>query len=537
MGKYKGFTSVELRRPGRSTFDLSHEKRVSSRIGKLTPVFISETMPNDTFHASTEVLVKLAPLIAPIYHRLNLYVHYFFIPNRLLWEDWETFITGGRLGEAIESPPVPPYRTYGALLGSGQNFLDSGSLADYLGMPRILDSQAGDFGGGGRRIDVMPFAAFYKCWYDYYRDRNYVADNTFLPLASGENGDNDLYITRYRCWEHDYFTSAQTTTQRGAEVLMPLAGTASVDYLDKSVWLDVTTPGVGVPGDLVIPGTGGGETQSTGDAGNSLQLQNIESIDIDSSSVSINDLRRAMRLQEWMERNQLAGSRYNESIMAHFGRKTSDGRLQRAEYLGGGKAVIQISEVMTTAYSEDATAEVVPPGNMAGRGSTYADTNRFSYNCEEHGFVIGILSVMPSSGYMQGVPRMFAQRRTFLDYPWPTFAHLGEQEVYDYELVANPTNTVFTDPPVFGYQSRYADWKHIASSTHGDFKTSLLFWHLTRVFETEPDAVNLNEAFVTFEDELQDRVFNVAGVDTLWMYIYNKVNVKRSLPYFGTPQT
>jgi hypothetical protein len=149
--------------------------------------------------------------------------------------------------------------------------------------------------------------------------------------------------------------------------------------------------------------------------------------------------------------------------------------------------------------------------------------------------VIGILSVMPSSGYMQGIPRMFLQRNTFLEYPWPTFAHLGEQEVYDSEILAQPG----TMPPtrgtetVFGYQSRYSDWKHIASSSHGDFRTTLDFWHLTRKFVGVP---NLDREFVEFEDVLQDRVFNVSEVDTLWMYIYNKLNVKRALPYFGTPR-
>lgn len=535
MGKYKGFTSVELKRPGRSTFDLSHEKRISSRIGKLTPVFISETMPNDTFHGSSEVLVKLAPLVAPIYHSLKLYVHYFFVPNRLLWTDWEPFITGGRLGEFVESPPQPPHARFDDTFGLALDLLDGGSLADYLGFPPIPDADTALW--GDRTYDLLPFAAFYRCWYDYYRDRNYVADNSFLPLASGGHASPELpelLETRYRCWEHDYFTSALLTTQRGAEVLMPLEGTGTVQYLTNSILLDTQDPGVGSPGTLVIPGSGGGEIQSTGDAGRSLQLQNISGITLDSSSVSINDFRRANALQIWLERNQLAGSRYNESIMAHFGRRTSDSRLQRAEYLGGGKAVIQISEVMTTAYSEDATAEVVPPGNPAGRGSTYANTNSFTYNCEEHGFVIGILSVMPSSGYMQGLPRMFQQRNTFLDYPWPSFAHLGEQEVFDYEIYMNPTSLPIdrTTQPLFGYQSRYSDWKHIASSSHGDFRTTLDFWHLTRLFAAQPV---LGETFVTFEDALQDRVFNVSGVDTLWMYIYNKVNVKRSLPYFGTP--
>lgn len=531
MATYKGFSSVELRRPGRSTFNLSHEKRISSRIGKLTPVLITETMPNDTFYGSTEVLVKLAPLIAPIYHRLHLYVHYFFVPNRLLWDDWEDFITGGRLGPGIDTPPVPPYFDLETVLNDAGDYLDTGSVADYLGVPPIPDADSALW--VGRSIDAMPFFAFYKCWYDYYRDRNYVPDNDLLPQPSGASGLLIALETYYRAWEHDYFTSAQLTTQRGAEVLMPIQGTGTVTYKE---WTDVyqqnTNPGLPA-GDITTPGGNPGLLQVDG-VSEALRLENIDEVNITNSEISINDLTRAQRLQMWMERNQLAGSRYNESILAHFGRKTSDSRLQRAEYLGGGKAVIQISEVMTTAYSEDAASEVVPPGNPAGRGSVYSDVNRFRYNCEEHGFIIGILSVLPTSGYMQGLPRMFQNRNTFLDYPWPTLAHLGEQEVYDNEIYMDPTSlpALRATQPLFGYQSRYADWKYIPSSSHGDFRSSLDIWHLTRKFSAQP---NLSEAFVAFEDELQDRVFNVSGVDTLWMYVYNKLNVKRALPYFGTP--
>lgn len=536
MSKYKGFTSIELKRPGRSTFDLSHEKRISSRIGKLTPVLVCETMPNDTFYGSSEVLVKLAPLAAPIYHRLNLYVHYFFIPNRLLWEEWETFITGGRLGEAVTTPPVPPMFLISDLLSNAENSLALGSLADYLGVPPIPDADIALW--TGRSIDLMPFLAFYRVWLDYYRDRNFTPDPVrgidthYLPVPPGFGSPDigsEIMKTRYRCWEHDYFTSAQLTTQRGQEVLMPLEGSGSVTYMDVS---NVYKSG----GADALGNLAGGVAGILVDAApDPSRIENIDEVQLTSSNVSINDLRRAVALQKWMERNQLAGSRYNESIMAHFGRKTSDGRLQRAEYLGGGKAVIQISEVMTTAYSEDSTAEVVPPGTPSGRGSTYADTNKFSYNCEEHGFVLGILSVLPSSGYMQGLPRMFQQRNTFLDYPWPTFAHLGEQEVYESELLVNPASLPAdrTAQPVFGYQSRYAEWKYIQSSSHGDFRETLDFWHLTRKFATMPV---LGNQFVTYDDANQDRVFNVSAVDTLWMYVYNKLNVKRSLPYFGTPQ-
>lgn len=527
---------MELRRPTRSTFDLSHEKRMSSRIGKLTPVLITETMPGDSFRGSTEVLLKLAPMIAPIYHRLNLYVHYFFVPNRLLWKDWETFITGGRLGQEANpaSAPVPPYWTVTHLLGKNLDLLDVGSVADYLGVPNITDASVGTW--GTQSLDSMPWAAFYRCWYDYYRDRNYVADNTLLPMISGSQdavGNWGMTGKRYRAWEHDYFTSALPWTQRGNEVLMPIQGSGTVTYAPFTE-VDLQSGGIPGAGNITTPGGDPAVMQVAG-AGSSLVLKNIDSVDITDSDISINDLRRAVRLQEWLERNALAGSRYTESNRAHFGVISSDARLQRAEYIGGGKAVVQISEVMTTAYSEDAVAEVVPPGNPAGRGSVYSDINRFSYRCEEHGFVIGILSVMPTSAYMQGLPRMFQQRNTFLDYPWPTFAHLGEQEVYTYELYATPAtwSGLRASQIAFGYQSRYSDWKFINSSSHGDFRTTLDMWHLTRKFAAEPV---IGETFVTFEDALQDRVFNVSGIDTLWMYIYNKLTVKRSLPYFGTPR-
>lgn len=530
MSKYKGFTTVELRRPERSTFDLSHEKRLSTRVGKLTPIFISETMPNDTFYGQSEVLIKLAPLIAPIFHRMNIYVHYFFVPNRLLWDEWETFITGGRLGD-IEAAPTPPRVDIEDVLESSLNLLDTGSLADYLGIPNIPDSDSALW--QLRTLDLMPFAAYYRCWYDYYRDRNYTPDNTILPMLSGTGSASDFgdfLQMRYRAWEHDYFTSALPWTQRGSEVLMPIAGTGTI--ADNARTGDIRKVSDGslassgaLSSSLGVEKVGGTEDvyhDVTGD------------VEITTSDISINDLRRAVRLQEWLERNALAGSRYNESIMAHFGRKTSDARLQRAEYLGGGKAVVQISEVMTTAYSIDADSAVVPPANPTGRGSTYANTNKFSYNCEEHGFIIGIMSVLPTSAYMQGIPRMFQNRNTFLEYPWPSFAHLGEQEVYNNEIYMTPTSLPVdrTTQPVFGYQSRYSDWKHIPSSSHGDFRTSLDYWHLTRKFAAQP---TLGEAFVTYDDANQDRIFNVSGVDTLWLYIYNKISAKRSLPYFGTP--
>lgn len=522
MGNYAGFTKVKLRKPERSKFDLSHEKKLSTRMGKLVPVFVSEALPNDTFKVNTEVLLRFAPLLAPIFHRVNVFVHFFFVPTRLLYADWEKLITNGRLG--TDTPPVSPY--INVQFAADEGYFEQGSLADYLGVPPIPTASASAW--TDRRLSALPFAAYFKIWEDYYRDRNYREDSECLPLASGDvEGDwyEDLLTLRTRAWQHDYFTSALPFTQRGDEVLIPME--AAVTYLDQSI---VKTAAGGVPTDGAIRSASGLLESSV--VGQDARIENID--EIANSTITINDLRQAVRLQEWLERNAIAGSRYNESIMAHFARKTSDGRLQRAEYLGGGRVPVQISEIMTTAWSEDGDANAVPPANMAGRASTYSTKNFFRYNCEEHGFVMGIMSVMPNSGYMQGIPRMFLNRKTFLDYPWPSFAHLGEQEVYKYELYSDPATVPSGDTtgPIFGYQSRYADWKHIPNSAHGDFRNTLDFWHLDRKFSSVPA---LGETFVTFEDALQDRIFAVSGSDTLWCYIHNSVSCVRSLPYFGTP--
>lgn len=528
MSTYKGFNSVKLTRPERSNFDLSHEKRLSTQMGKLTPVLVMETIPNDTFRVRTEMLLRLAPTLAPFMHRLNAFVHYFFVPNRLLWEEWPDFITAGEDGT---SAPIPPYKNDGAIISQ----LTVGGLPDYMGVdPALIDGTA------NVELQMMPFAAYYRIWYDYYRDRNFIPDNELLPLPSGSITDQaaeDLCTMRYRAWQHDYFTSALPFTQRGGEVLMPLQGGGTVTYLAESELYPVNNPGLG--DGVLTQGTAGQLTNNVGLSGSAgaVRLENIDEVILNSSSVSINDLRQAVRLQEWLERNALAGSRYNEAIMAHFGRRTSDSRLQRAEYLGGGKVTIKVNEVVNTAWSQDAGSNPVPAGTMSGHAVAYTDKPGFTYNCEEHGFIIGILSVMPVSAYMQGLPRMFLSRKTFLDYPFPSFAHLGEQPVYDFEIYGD-TTTATPDPvtgeyPIFGYQSRYAEWKHMISTSHGEFRQSLDFWHLTRKFEGLP---TLGAEFNTLNPEEVQRIFAVnAGTDNLWIYLYNDVKAVRSLPYFGTP--
>lgn len=543
MGKYAGFQSVKLTAPQKSVFDLSHQRRDSTRMGILAPAVTLECVPGDVFHGSMEILLRLLPLLAPIYDSIQLFVHFFFVPNRLLWDDWEEFITGGRLGVGIDpvAAPIPPYVDLGEIgdLLSG-NLLKKRSLLDWLGCPDFLAIDPTIDNWNGKTIDIMPALAYQLIYMEYYRDRNFVADNFMnFPRPSGKmvaGTAQEFLLLKSRSYLHDYFTSALPFTQRGQEVLMPLAGTGSVSYLEESRVREANgdippagTLGSNVGGSLL---TDAGGTPTPG------RIENIEDVLIDASSVSINDFRSAYALQVWLERNAVGGSRYTESTQSHFGVRPQDSRLQRPEYIGGGRIPVKISEVVSSSYSVNADDDVIPQANMAGHGITYGNTNRFNYFCAEHGFIMGIVSIMNPPSYHQGLPRMFYARRSFLGYPWPTFAKLGEQQVDDCEIYCTPASMTEDGDgnlPLFGYQSRYADWKYMCNTNRGDFHDILLFWTLTRDFA---DGPTLSKEFLEFDYLTQARLFAVQGAaDNFLMYVSNNITVKRCLPYFGTPNT
>jgi hypothetical protein len=545
MGNFAGFSKVSLTKPLRSTFDLTHDKRLTTRMGRLTPVFMQECLPSDSFRGSSEMLVRLAPLLAPIYEQINVFVHFFFVPCRLLWEDWEEFITGGRLGVGVDpvTAPVPPFVEVQNVLVADPDYGRASSLLSYLGAPSFQTINSNSAAWDGRDIDFMPALAYQLVWYEYYRDRNFIADTVMsFPFPSGEvtGADIDTYLTlQTRNYEHDYFNSSLPFTQRGEEVLMPvqLGGNAPI-YVDpvNGSATDATLSGIENPGSV---STGYGVLLDNAPdpplpSGSSVF---VKGEDFDGTTTTINDFRAAYALQVWLERNAIGGSRYTESTQAHFGVRPQDSRLQRPEYIGGGRIPVKISEVLSTAWSSDQSTNEYPLANMAGHGVTYGNTNQFRYFCPEHGFIIGILSIMNPPSYFTGLPRMF-KRRSFLDYPWPTFAKLGEQPVYDFEIYCDPT-ALLQDAdgefPLWGYQSRYADWKYVCSTNVGDFRNGLIFWTLAYDFGGIPPT--LGATFNQFDDASQDRIFAVQGVDSFWIYCHNNCTVKRPLPYFGTPNT
>lgn len=522
----KIFDKVRVTAPRLNKFDLSHERKMSIDEGKLYPMLVQEVVPGDQFRVSSEVFLRMAPMLAPMMHRLDVTVHYFFVPNRLVWSEWEDFITGGRLGT---SEPVAPFIMAGVGLGDGVDF-PNGSLGDYLGIGGADFSQDTD----QVAVSALPFRAYQLIYDEYYRDQNLQA-SLEVSLASGQvTGAELTKITtlRTRAWEKDYFTSALPFAQRGAEVLVPVAGDGDVSYMDVS---KVYTNAGSNAADNTLLGTSNtitngdlhvNKTTNTG-AGVTGRIENIDEVTFENATATISDLRRATKLQEWLEKAARGGSRYIEQMLVFFGVKSSDARLQRPEYLGGGKTPVTISEVVSTFQETEGN----PQGTMAGHGVSVGRTNQFRRRFEEHGYVIGIISVLPRTAYQQGIPRHFLRRDKF-DYYWPEFAHIGEQEIKNCELYCDTGASIGTNLSTFGYTPRYAEYKYAPSTVHGEFKDTLAFWHQGRIFGSAPA---LNQAFVTADPST--RVFAVEDGDNNKMYcqLYNKVDALRPMPYFGTP--
>jgi hypothetical protein len=528
------FQQVQMPKVGSNSFDLSYDMKFSMSMGNLTPVHVQECVPGDVFTQSVQSLIRFAPMISPVMHQINAYVHFFFVPNRILWPNWETFITAGN----AEFPPVVPY-----IYGNGQNALPK-TVADYFGLP--IDPT---LTVPTPKLSALPFAAYQMIYNEFYRDENLIAPIVGTPLVDGDNNANHAYLNmvQTRAWEHDYFSSALPFAQKGDAVTIPIAGFGDVPvtaqasgvFDNQPTWVRNDFGTVAPDGNVVqssltditdFPhvgiddGTDPADRPYYYDPANTMFAKTSE---LQAQEATINDLRKAYRLQEWLERNARGGTRYIENILAHFGVKSSDARLQRPEYLGGSKQPVVISEVLQTSESTDTAT---PQGNMAGHGFSVGGGKQFNYRCEEHGWIIGIMSVLPRTAYQQGVNRSFSKFEN-TDYFWPSFAHLGEQEILNQELYVTGTSS---DTETFGYTPRYAEYKYNSSRVAGDFRDSLAYWHMGRIFDSAP---SLNGNFVTADPT--KRIFAVTdpGFDDLYVQVFHSIQARRKMPVFGTPQT
>jgi hypothetical protein len=518
------YSKVVGMNPKYNTFDLSHDKRMSMQMGKIIPVMALDVLPGDKFTIETSHMTRMLPLVAPVMHNVKVKVRYFFSPNRLVWDNWEDFITGPESATDTTEPTHPTIT--GPSLPS--------SLFDYMGV-----STSNHLGGNSAEVNALPFAHYQFIYNEYFRDQN-LQQEVAYSVTDGSNTSNpDLFQLRTVAWKHDRFTSALPFTQKGPEVTLPVLDPNST--VQGIMW----KPGARVQDTVYdisqdAPYLGNTENLRANGTTSSLIIQNtgLASIDntanllIDQSALNqnaatINELREAFAIQKWLELNARAGNRYTEHIQAHYGVKPQDSRLQRPEEFGGSVANIQFSEVLQTAGTTSTGQDASALGTMGGHAISASGSRKASYYAQEHGWIFALAYVVPETTYYQGIPAKFNKIDRY-DYYQPLLAHLGEQPVLNKELYATGGSS---DDNTFGYLPIYDEYRHELNSVHGLMKTSLEHWHLGRKFSNAPA---LNSTFISCDPS--ERIFAVENdPEQVLAHVYNDVKVQRKVPYYGTP--
>ena len=492
----QNFQRVRNLVPGRSLFDLSYEKKFTCDMGQLIPVMCDEVIPGDYFKIANQSVIRFQPLVAPVLHEIYQYVHYFFVPYRLLWDEWKDFISGGVDGTYDDPPPE-----WNPVLNS------QGSLWDFLGFPTDVDP------AGAYPLD-FPRRAYNLIFNEYYRDET-LQDEVLLT--------NEEILQRN--WEKDYFTSALTDQQRGVAPALPITGFSSAHWLDTQFinggpGVAVTASGATPPQNSIFVLDANARTNLKG-------FLNSNVVDLSSAStVDISDLRLAFQIQKFEERNSRSGVRYTEFLKAHYGVSPRDERLQRPEYIGGSKAPVIISEVLQTS-STDVTS---PQGNLAGHGISVNAQFSGKYHATEFGLIMGVFSVMPRPAYQQGIDRQWL-RKTRYDFPFPEFVNLSEQAIFNAELCVVDGDATHNQN-IFGYQGRFDELRTKQSLVVSEMRDTFDYWHLGRVFDPlTPPA--LNESFIKCIPS--KRIFAVQNKPGLIVSFGNVISAYRPIPIQAEP--
>lgn len=494
----------------RSKHSLSNYKLLSMNQGMLVPIGLVEVLPGDTFRHSTSAFIRVAPLIAPVMHPVHVYIHHYFVPHRLVWVNFEPFITGGPDGL---NASVFPYMTSTA----GNNGV--GGLLDYLGVPT---------GTTGRTFSALPNRGYNMIYDEYYRDQDLNPAAGFSTADGSDSGTSNAL--RSVSWGKDYFTTSRPWTQKGPEVSIPLVGNAPITGLGI-----VGTPYVGP---IAVTETDGAASYpnyytDTAAATQSAILASgaganappsIYADLTNSSSVNINELRFALGLQRYEEARARYGSRYTE-YLAYLGVRSSDARLQRPEYLGGGRQTIQFSEVLQSAPTT--SGNVAGVGNLKGHGTAALRSNRYQRFFEEHGYVISVMFVRPVTIYAQGLARHWSYS-VKEDFWQKELENLGQQEVYNREVYLPHT----TPAGVFGYQDRYDHMRRMESSIAGEFRNLLTEWHMARIFSADPA---LNASFVTANPT--NRIYVSTATQQLYVMANHSIQARRMVSKIASPKT
>lgn len=463
----------------RSKHSLSHYQLLSMDMGELVPIGVMEVLPGDTIQHATNAMVRASPLLAPVMHPVHISIRHFFVPNRLMWDGWEDFITGGADGMDTSVPPT---------IQLSAATTPVGNLPDYLGIPTLTSVKA---------VSALPFRAYQMIWNEYYRDQDLQSEASVVK--TGGNDTTTSILLRNVNWEKDYFTTARPWEQKGPAINVPTSTTgaafnvrATSDPNTDRVLNAIPTQAVQYSG-AAVP------------ANSPLRMGSVTG-----QQVNIQMLREAFALQRFEEARARYGSRYTE-YLRYLGVQSSDARLQRPEYLGGGTNSVQFSEVLQTAEGTD------PVGDLKGHGIAAMRSNRYRRYFEEHGIVISLMHIRPKAIYMNGLHRMWS-KRVKEDYFQKELEHIGQQEVLMNEIYINAT-----DPnAVFGFNDRYQEYRQQWSRVSGEFRTTLNYWHMARDLGSQPA---LNSGFITCSPA--ERSFAVPGQDVFYVMANHSIQARR----------
>lgn len=495
----------------RNKHSLSHNRLLSCDMGTLVPIGWFEVLPGDTVQHATSALLRASPMLSPVMHPLDVRIHHWFVPYRLLWSSFEDFITGGPAGVSL---PTFPTITMASAPGLG-------SLADYFGIPHSVTNQT---------FSALPFRAYARIWNESYRDEDL---QTALVISTADGNDTTTATSLQNIsWEKDYFTSSRPWEQKGPAVSLPLGTSALVKTSPSGAVSGVQSPTLwnnsstgGTPTGGVVTGfsgnTFGVTTNATGSFSHGLYPTNLYADLTTATAATVNQLRQAMAIQRFEEARARYGSRYVE-YLRYLGVRSSDARLQRAEYLGGGKNRVQFSEVLQVGPSASPD-QANTVGALKGHGIAAMRSNRYRRFIEEHGLIMSLLSIRPKTIYMNGLERKW-NKRLKEEFWQRELEHIGQQAVKNkevYSAAASPDGT-------FGYQDRYDEYRRIESGVSGEFRTILNYWHLARDFGSEPA---LNASFVSSVPTM--RTFASSTTDPFYVMAAHSIQARRMVAKRG----
>lgn len=512
----------------RSTFDSQKAYKTTFDSGFLVPVYVDEILPGDTVKLNMTAFTRLATPLFPVMDNMHFESFFFFVPNRLVWDNWQKF-----MGERTPNPDssidfVIPTCT------SPSGGYAVNSLQDYMGIPTT-----GQIVAPNTVVhNNLPMRAYNLIYNEWFRDEN-LQNSVVVDLGNGPDSPANYTLLR-RGKRHDYFTSALPWPQKGQSITLPLGGSAPVissNTIPKfkvqsgtnftngdmrfnagsQTYFGPNNPGSAVSGPVLFDGTATGLVTDLSAA----------------TAATINQLRQSFQIQKLLERDARGGTRYTEIIRSHFGVISPDARLQRPEYLGGGSTPISINPIAQTSAT-NVTGGTTPQGNLAAYGTGLAINHGFTYAATEHGYVIGLVNVRADLTYQQGLNKMWS-RSTRYDFYFPAFATLGEQAILNKEIYCQGTAA---DNNVFGYQERWAEYRYKPSQITGFFRSTasgtLDAWHLAQRFTALP---TLNATFIQDTPPI-DRVVAIGpsanGKQFLFDAFFN-IRQARPMPMYSVP--